>query len=447
MRLIRIFTYVLVVSCLYCAAPIQNSRNQATKGEAYSADGIPISYEHYGSGETTIMFVHCWSCDKSYWKNQIVAFADKYHVVLLDLAGHGESGFGRERYTMKAFAQDVLAVANATKAKRIILVGHSMGGGVIAEAARLMPERVTAIVGIDTLQDVGYVPEPDEIRKVAQPFREDFISAMKSFVSTMFVESTDPQLAEWIKNDMSSAPPDVAISAFEEYLGQYTTGEAAAVFEDVQAPVHCLNATLWPTSVEGNRKHMRRFDVTIMEDVGHFPMLEKPDEFNRKLATIVVAMDTQERRRESVMARNTSPIVVEEIYGASPEVVWDAITNQEEMPKWFFKEIETFKPEVGFRTEFNVHVEGKDYLHLWEVKEAIPHKRIAYTFNFGGVEGHAVVTWELSEAEGGTRLTLTHTGLETFPQSDDPVFERESGVEGWTYFLKDSLKKHLADKH
>ncbi|MFC1610661.1 alpha/beta fold hydrolase [Myxococcota bacterium] len=277
----------LALSCLFCAGPNQSVLDQPSKIEAHSVDGVPIAFGSHGSGETTLMFVHGWSCDRNYWKNQVDAFSDEYQVVLVDLAGHGDSGVERQRYTMKAFAQDVLAVANATAAKRIVLIGHSMGGGVIAEAARLMPERVVAIIGIDTLHDVSYMLKPEELQGMVQPFQQDFVPAMEAFVGSMLAEGTAPQLAEWIKNDMSSAPPDLAVSAFEEYLGQHASGEAAAIFEDIAAPVHCLNGTAWPTSVENNRKHIKHFDVTIMEDVGHFPMLEKPAEFNRHLARIL----------------------------------------------------------------------------------------------------------------------------------------------------------------
>ena len=145
------------------------------------------------------------------------------------------------------------------------------------------------------------------------------------------------------------------------------------------------------------------------------------------------------------MVTKSSPIVVEQTYKVAVPVVWRAITDAEQMPKWFFESIESFKPEVGFETQFNVHAGGKDYLHVWKVTEVVPNKRIAYTFNFGGYEGEGLVVWELSEVADGTKLTLTHTGIEAFAQfaQDDPAFKRESGEAGWKYFLKESLKGYL----
>ena len=79
----------------------------------------------------------------------------------------------------------------------------------------------------------------------------------------------------------------ISLKTFREYLGQYITGEAARVFQGVKAPVHCLNATSHPTSTDSNRKFMNSFDVTLMENVGHFLMLEKPQQFNDELHTII----------------------------------------------------------------------------------------------------------------------------------------------------------------
>jgi uncharacterized protein YndB with AHSA1/START domain len=138
----------------------------------------------------------------------------------------------------------------------------------------------------------------------------------------------------------------------------------------------------------------------------------------------------------------TNPIVVEATYAVDRSAVWAALTDPERMSKWYFEPIATFRPEVGFETQFTVHSQGKDWVHLWRVTEVVPETRIAYTFNYAGYEGDASVLWELSAVSGGTRLRLTHTGIETYPK-DEPAFQREMGVAGWTYFLGESLKRFL----
>ena len=136
-----------------------------------SADGVPISYEVYGSGEPTLVFVHGWNCDARYWREQIPFFSKKHRVVVLDLAGHGHSGLSRTKYTMAAFGEDVKAAAETAGAGRVILIGHSMGGSVIAEAARLMPARVIGLIGVDTLENVEYPLTQEEFLKMTAPIR------------------------------------------------------------------------------------------------------------------------------------------------------------------------------------------------------------------------------------------------------------------------------------
>ena len=77
-----------------------------------SADGLSIAYRVEGNGNPTLVFIPGVSCDKSYWDPQVSHFAQKYRVVAIDLAGQGESGLNRERWTMEAFGEDVAAVVN-----------------------------------------------------------------------------------------------------------------------------------------------------------------------------------------------------------------------------------------------------------------------------------------------------------------------------------------------
>jgi len=139
---------------------------------------------------------------------------------------------------------------------------------------------------------------------------------------------------------------------------------------------------------------------------------------------------------------NSKPVIVEETYNAPIEKVWNAITDSSEMKQWYFEEMEVFKPEVGFETQFNVHANGNDYLHIWKVTEVIPFKKIVYNWTYKDYAGDSYVTWELSTENNKTKLKLSHTGIETFPK-DNPDFTRESCTGGWTFFLCERLKNYL----
>src|SRR5512144_68056 len=114
----------------------------AVNGVVASADGVAIHYHAEGRGSPALVFVHCWACDRHLWDAEVPVFAASHRVVTLDLAGHGESGRGRKDWTIAAYAEDVRAVVEALHLDRVVLIGHSMGGPVIVEAARKMPARV-----------------------------------------------------------------------------------------------------------------------------------------------------------------------------------------------------------------------------------------------------------------------------------------------------------------
>ncbi len=248
-----------------------------------SGDGTPISYEVCGAGEPTLVFVHGWSCDARYWREQVPYFSKAHRVVVLDLAGHGHSGMARTKYTMASFGEDVRAVTEAAAGRRVILIGHSMGGSVIAEAARLMPGRVVGLVGIDTLENVEYPMTQGELEKMISPLEKDFRAGSRQFIAGMISPETEPRLREWIVSDVSAAPPAVALSAMREMMMQYVTGEAASIFEKIRVPVVSVNGDLWPVNYEGNRRHMFSYDAVVIRKADHFLMMDRPEEFNAAL--------------------------------------------------------------------------------------------------------------------------------------------------------------------
>ena len=266
----------LWISLLIAAAP--------TFETVKSADGVEIRYEVAGAGSPTLVFVHGWSCDRSYWRPQIEHFAKAHRVVAVDLAGHGGSGQNRKDWTMAAFGEDVRAVLEALDIRGAVLVGHSMGGPVILEAARLASDRVAALVPVDTLAEVDRRMSPEEREGFLGPIRADFRAATEGFVRQfMFTPHSDPKLIERIAGDMANAPPEVALPAMES-LFSYDEAAALAL---VAIPVRLLNADRFPTDLAAARRHKPDVELAVMPRVGHFLMAEDPEEFNRLLARAV----------------------------------------------------------------------------------------------------------------------------------------------------------------
>src|SRR5271166_3469754 len=155
-------------------------------------DGLEIVGEVRGQGDTALIFLHGWCGDREYWKHQVEVFAADYRVVALDQAGHGESGKDRLAWTADGLAGDVAAVVKALGLKRVILVGHSMGGLVALLAAKRMPGTVVAVIGIDTLQNAESKPPEEEAQPLLDGALKDFQGAVRATFDGQLSEKADP---------------------------------------------------------------------------------------------------------------------------------------------------------------------------------------------------------------------------------------------------------------
>jgi len=137
------------------------------------------------------------------------------------------------------------------------------------------------------------------------------------------------------------------------------------------------------------------------------------------------------------------PVTIERVYNTSVEKVWDAITDINQMKQWYFPQLENFKPEKGFETQFNVHHEGRDFMHIWKVTEVMPLKKISLEWKYAGYPGNSLVSFELFPEGNKTRLVLTHEGIGSFMPGRYPELATKNFVGGWTSFMDKGLKGFL----
>jgi pimeloyl-ACP methyl ester carboxylesterase len=286
LKIVQRFGFVLATATLFTGCGRKSADAEGAPNVAdvvTSADGIRIAYEAYGEGSPALVFVHGWSCDRSYWEGQLQPFSRQFRVVAVDLAGHGESGLGRETQTMGAFGGDVAAVVEQLGLERIILIGHSMGGDVIVEAARRLPGRVAGLVWVDAYKQLGTPRTPEQLQAFMAPLRANFVEATRAFVRGMFPPSSDRSLVERVAADMSAAPPAVALGAAESAMS--FDREIPRALQKLNLPVVAINPDYAPTDIASLERY--GVEVVIMSGVGHFLMMEDPKRFNRHLRTVI----------------------------------------------------------------------------------------------------------------------------------------------------------------
>ncbi|HEY1870989.1 MAG TPA: SRPBCC family protein [Chitinophagaceae bacterium] len=143
---------------------------------------------------------------------------------------------------------------------------------------------------------------------------------------------------------------------------------------------------------------------------------------------------------------NERLVVLERIFNAPVEKVWQALTDINQMKIWYFPQLDEFKPEEGFETQFIVSNEGKDYPHIWKVKEVHPLRKISLDWKFGGYPGNSLLSFELFPEGNKTRLLLTHEKLETFMPEKHPELSKQNFMLGWKHFMDTGLMEFLEKK-
>lgn len=270
---------LIVSSCLISCQPPEG-KDQYCK----SSDGVKICYAEYGSGDQLIVFIHGWCCDKSYWRKQIDYFKDDFHVVTIDLGGHGNSGTNRKDWTMSAYGDDVNSVLKKLDFEEVYLVGHSMGATVTLEVASKWTKDNLELFLADHFIDTP-VKNVKQFEKFIKPFENDFVNYSSQWVkSLMFIPETNPELIKWITNDISKANQKVAISAIRnmfniDYLPIIHN------LNDRGVPMTLINSDYRPSNLDNLDK--LGFKVVTMSDCGHFVMLEQPETFNNLLRKVI----------------------------------------------------------------------------------------------------------------------------------------------------------------
>jgi pimeloyl-ACP methyl ester carboxylesterase len=250
-------------------------------------DGLNLVCEMRGQGDTALIFLHGWCGDRTYWKRQVDVFAPEYRVVTFDQAGHGQSGKDRKEWTAASLAGDVESVANALDLKRVVLVGHSMGGSIGLAAAKRMPGRVIAVIGVDTLHNAEFKWPEETIQKLLDGFTTNFPGTVRGMFTQLLPAHADRDLMEWLGAKAAAQDPKMAVALMRAIIQLDTK----TLLREAKVPVRCINSAggypfYNPTAAETNRQYAD-YRAVLIEEVGHYPMLEKPTEFNRQLRAVL----------------------------------------------------------------------------------------------------------------------------------------------------------------
>lgn len=208
----------------------------ATSREVQRSEDTTISYTVSGPADgPTVTLIHGWACNRSDYDGVVRHLPDNYRVLAVDLAEHGESRSSRDVWTMAEFARDVAAVLEAELVDSCVVVGHSLGGAVAVEVARLLPDVVTHVVTLDALHYTFLFGALDEEQAegLLRPVRDDFAGLVRSMVEAGSPAGTDPAVKDAYFAKMVAVRQPAGTRAFEG-LVRWNMEEALA---EVEQPI------------------------------------------------------------------------------------------------------------------------------------------------------------------------------------------------------------------
>lgn len=246
-------------------------------------EGIKVRYQTSGKGSDALVFVHGWTCNGDFWREQTGAFPT-VRVIAIDLPGHGQSDKPHVDYTMAYFARSIEAVMRDAGVKRAVLIGHSMGAPVVREFYRLYPDKTLALVAVDGALRL-FFPKA-QMDQFLMQMRSNYVAAAPQMVDGILAAMKDEKLKSEIRTVMLSAPDYVAISAM--------TGMADEKLykpDPINVPllVVLAKAPFWGPDTETFLRSLApNLEFHMWDGVSHFLMMDKPQEFNETLRAFLV---------------------------------------------------------------------------------------------------------------------------------------------------------------
>lgn len=168
-----------------------------TKQLAYK--NTKISYTDEGKG-TAVVLLHGFLENKTMWKAFIPELSQKHRIITIDLLGHGETECLGYVHSMEDQADMVYAVLHELKIRKVVLIGHSMGGYVALAFAELYPDNVKGIV----LQNSTSRADSDERKKnrdrAIKAVKQNYTNFVRMSIANLFSEDNREKLPKEIEN-------------------------------------------------------------------------------------------------------------------------------------------------------------------------------------------------------------------------------------------------------
>lgn len=284
---------IVIASLSGSVSKAQTQKSMTAKQITIRDKQVEINYFQQGKGDTTLLFLHGWCIDGTYWKNQVDYFSKNCNVYAIDLPGFGKSKAERTNWTIEEYANDVTAFIDTMNLKNVVIIGHSMAGEIMLQTALSNNSKIVGIVGVDNFKFIDVSFTPEQMKQMTDFFpmlQNDFKNSAPVYADMMlFHPTTSKEVKDRVKTDFANCDSVIGYGTFMNQM-QYAYTDAQRL-EQLNYKLYLINSDGFPTNEIGLSNHCKSsFQVQTIAATGHYPMIEKPTEFNLILEKVLTSM-------------------------------------------------------------------------------------------------------------------------------------------------------------
>lgn len=243
-------------------------------------DGLQMQVAVAGEGEP-ILFVHGFPLSSAMWEPTLERLGAGWRAIAPDLRGHGASDAGEEA-SMPRLGRDLVELLDALGEERpAVIVALSMGGYVALEMARRHPERVRALVLVDTRAEADTAEAAASRRELAERVLAEGSGVVAdSMVGKLFAPEARPALLEAWRARMAATPPAGVAAALR---GMAERGDSFDTLRGWKKPllvvVGAEDAITPPDAARRMHAAADGSRLEVVPGAGHLTPVEQPDRF------------------------------------------------------------------------------------------------------------------------------------------------------------------------
>src|SRR5688572_3010148 len=268
-------------------------------------NGVQIYYEVHGEGFPLVL---SWGVGGStrLWQLQVPALSKKYRLILWDPRGHGQSDSPQDpaKYSIPISAGDLLGLLDHLELPKAYVGGHSLGAGVSTVFTLSHPERVEALLIINSATSSGLPVRPElketwekhievALTRGMQPIVDEFAMHPDIWVTVKL----DPENVRGVKADYLALDPVGYANSVRTIL---ENPHRAEQLSKIKVPTLLLTGEHDPAAplMKKAAEKIRDAQYLEMPGTGHLSNLDDPEEFSRHLLAFLEQADRRRGRSD-----------------------------------------------------------------------------------------------------------------------------------------------------